>query len=58
MYCASFYPGDHRFCPQVVGVVNVSNEFGSGNETISSPGAAGPRYWPEDNCRRALTVLF
>ena len=39
---AVFYHGDHRFCPQVVKVVEVSNELGSGNETISSPGAMGP----------------
>ena len=25
--CAVFYPGDHRFCPQVVGVVKVSHEW-------------------------------
>ena len=39
---AVFYHGDHRFCPQVVKVVEVSHEFGSGIETIFSPGAMGP----------------
>ena len=45
--CEVFYHRDHRFCPQIVGVVKVLNEFGCGNETISSPGAVGPRHWPQ-----------
>ena len=40
-------PGDLCFRPQVVGVVEVWRELSSGDKTLSSPGAAGPRRWPE-----------
>ena len=36
-----FDPGDHRFYPQVVGVVKVLNGLQSGDETLSSQGGAG-----------------
>ena len=48
---ARIYTRDRSFCPQVVKVVKVSSEFGSRNETISSPGAVGsPRRvrWNRD----------
>ena len=41
------YPGDLRFRPQVVGVVEVWREFSSGVKPLSSLGAAGPRRCPE-----------
>ena len=37
-------PGDISFRPQFVGVVEVWKDLSSG---VSSPGAAGPRRWPE-----------
>ena len=40
-------PGDLRFRPRVVGVVEMWKVFRSGNENLSSPGAAGPRRCPE-----------
>ena len=55
-----FETRDNRFCPQIVGVVKVSNEFGCGNETISSPGAVGPPHgvrWDGDVVPRR-TALY
>ena len=40
-------PGDPRFRPRVVGVVDTWNEFGPGDGKLSSPGPAGPRRCPE-----------
>ena len=40
-------PGDLRFRPRVVGVVEVRKYSRSGDGNLSSPGAAGPRRWPE-----------
>ena len=40
-------PGDLCFCPRVVGVVEMRREFSSGDNTLSSLGAAGPRRCPE-----------
>ena len=39
-------PGDLRFRPLFVGVVEIWKDFVSGDETLSSPGAAGPRRCP------------
>ena len=39
--------GDLCFRTQVVGVVEIWGDFSSGDTTLSSPGAAGPRRWPE-----------
>ena len=53
-----FYLGGHRFCPQFVGVVKVSNEFGAMNETISAPGEVGPPHgvrWDRDVVPRRTT---
>ena len=35
-------PGDLRFRPRVVGVVDIWKGFWSGDETLSSPGMTGP----------------
>ena len=40
-------PGDLRFRPWVVGVVDALNDFLSGDGGLSFPGAAGPRRCPE-----------
>ena len=40
-------PGDLRFRPRVVGVVNIWKYCKSGDETLSSPGVTGPRRCPE-----------
>ena len=40
-------PGNLRFRPRVVGVVEVWKDFYSGDDTLSSPGAAGPRRCSE-----------
>ena len=40
-------PEDLCFRPRVVGVVDIWKDFKSGDETLSSPGAAGPRRCPE-----------
>ena len=40
-------PGDLRFRPRAIGVVEVWKDFCSGDETLSSPGAAGSRRCPE-----------
>ena len=44
-------PGDHCFIPGSLElyVYEVRKDFGSG-DGLSSPGAAGPRRWPEGNC--------
>ena len=34
-------PGDHRFRPRSVGVIDTWKAFWSGDGTVSSPGAAG-----------------
>ena len=39
--------GNHRFRPRVVRVVGIWKGFWSGDRTLSSPGAARPRHWPE-----------
>ena len=41
------YPGDPCFRPPVVGVVEIWKDLQSGDETLSSPGAAGPLRCPE-----------
>ena len=40
-------PGNLRFRPRVVGVVQIWKDFCSGDGKSSSPGAAGPRRCPE-----------
>ena len=40
-------PGDICFRPRVVQVVEIWRDFSSEDTTLSSPGAAGPRRWPE-----------
>ena len=40
-------PGDLCFRPRVVGFVEIWRDFSSGDEKLSSPGATGPRRWPE-----------
>ena len=40
-------PGDLRFRPRVVEVVQIWKELSSGDWKLSSPGAAGPQSWPE-----------
>ena len=40
-------PGDLRLRPQHVGVIRMLKDFSSGDETILSPGATGPRRWHE-----------
>ena len=40
-------PGDLRFRPRVVGVIEIWKYFESGDEKLSSPGVAGPRRCPE-----------
>ena len=40
-------PRDLRFRSRFDGVVEISKEFSSGDGSLSSPGAAGPRHWPE-----------
>ena len=40
-------PGDLCFRPRVVGVDEIRKDFRSRDKTLSSPGAAGPRRWPE-----------
>ena len=40
-------PGDLLFRPQVVVFVDIWRVFSSRDKTLSSPGAAGPRRWPE-----------
>ena len=40
-------PGNPRFRPQVVAVEEIWKYFESGDETLSSPGVAGPRRCPE-----------
>ena len=40
-------PEDLSFRPWVVGVVDTWKGFYSGDETLSSPGVAGPRRCPE-----------
>ena len=40
-------PGDLRFRPRVVVDVEIWKNFLSGDETLSSPGVAGPRCCPE-----------
>ena len=42
-----FDPVDLCFRPRIVGVVEALRELSSGDKTLSSPGAAGPRRWPE-----------
>ena len=39
-------PGDLRFRPRVAGIVEIWKDFKPGDETLSSPGAAGPQRWP------------
>ena len=39
--------GDRPFHPRNVGVVEVLKDISSGDKNLSSPGAAGPRRWPE-----------
>ena len=39
--------GDLYFRPRVAGVVDIWSEFSSGDKTLSSLGAAGPRRWQE-----------
>ena len=38
-------PADLRFRPKDVGVTRMLKDVSSGDETISSPGATGPRSW-------------
>ena len=40
-------PGDLRFRPRDVECLKLLKDFSSGDETISSPGATGPRSWQE-----------
>ena len=40
-------PGDLRFRPRYVGVMEIWKDFLSGDGNVSSPGAARPRGWPE-----------
>ena len=40
-------PGDHCFCPRVVGTLEVWKDFSSGNDTLSSPVATEPQRCPE-----------
>ena len=40
-------PGDLRFRPRVVGVVEMWKDFQYEDETLSYPGVAGPRRCPE-----------
>ena len=40
-------PRDLRFRSRFDGVVEISKEFSSGDGSLSSPGAAGPRHWPK-----------
>ena len=40
-------PGHHRFSPRVAGVADVWKNSLCGDGTVSSPGAARPRRWPE-----------
>ena len=40
-------PGDNRFRPRVVGVVEVWRDSSSGDGNLSCLGAAGPLRWPE-----------
>ena len=40
-------PGDVRLRPRVVGVVEIWKISSPGDEDLSSPGAAGPRRWPD-----------
>ena len=42
-----FDPAHLRFFPQVVWIVETWKDFLSGDETLSSLGAAGPRHWQE-----------
>ena len=52
--------GDLCFHPRVVGVVEVRREFSSGEKTLSSLGAAGPRRWPEGQlspCAGSMSLI-
>ena len=40
-------PGDLCFRPWVGGIVEIWRDFSSRDKTLPSPGAAGPRRWPE-----------
>ena len=40
-------PGDPRFRPRVVGVVDIWKYFKCRDESLSSPGEAGRRRWPD-----------
>ena len=42
-----FDPGDLRFRPRVVEGVEIWKGFYPGEISLASPGAAGPRRWPE-----------
>ena len=42
-----YRPGRPAFTSSVVRVVEIWKEFWSGDGNLSSPGAAGPRRWPE-----------
>ena len=53
----SFDPGDHRFRPQVVGVVDVWRNFLSGDGNLSSPGGAGFILEPQPISDRAACAL-
>ena len=52
-----FDPGDHRFRPQVVGVVDVWRNFLSGDGNLSSPGGAGFILEPQPISDRAACAL-
>ena len=40
-------PGDLRFRPRIIPVVDVWNNFGSGDGNVSPRGTVGPRRWAE-----------
>ena len=52
-------PGDLCFRPRIVGVVEIWRDFSSEHTTLSSPGAAGLRRWPEEQLSpRAGSMSF
>ena len=53
-------PGDLLFRPQVVVFVDIWRVFSSRDKTLSSPGAAGPRRWPEGQlspCAGSMSLI-